>query len=82
MQYRLEIKHEALKQLRALSKEERRRIGHRIDALRVDLTGDVTKLTRSSGEYRLRVGSRRVLFLLEGDLIVIYAVKLRKDAYG
>ena len=31
--------------------------------------------------YRLRVGSFRVLFMLEGDLIVVYSIKDRKQAY-
>jgi len=29
----------------------------------------------------LRVGNFRVLFMLEGDLISVYAVKDRKEAY-
>ncbi|MDA1275431.1 MAG: hypothetical protein O2960_15525 [Verrucomicrobia bacterium] len=31
--------------------------------------------------YRLRVGDYRVLFRLEGNTIVVYDVKDRKDAY-
>lgn len=81
MRYRLEIKDEAREQLRALSKEQRRNIGWRLDALQTDLAGDVKKLSARSHEYRLRVGSFRVLFMLEGDLIVVYAVKDRKEAY-
>ena len=48
---------------------------------RRDCAGDVKKLSARSHEYRLRVGSFRVLFMLEGDLIVVYAVKDRKQAY-
>ena len=81
MHYRLEIKEEARQQLRALLKEDRRNIGWRLDALQNDLTGDIKKLTARTQEYRLRVGSFRVLFLLVGDLISVYAVKNRKDAY-
>jgi mRNA interferase RelE/StbE len=81
VRYRLEIKDEAREQLRALSKEQRRNIGWRLDALQTDLAGDVKKLSARSHEYRLRVGSFRVLFMLEGDLIVVYAVKDRKEAY-
>lgn len=69
MRYRLEIKDEARQQLRALPKEHRRNIGWRLDVLQTDLAGDVKKLTGRTQEYRLRVGSFRVLFLLEGDLI-------------
>ena len=81
MRYRLEIKDEARKQLRALPKEHRRNIGWRLDALQTDLAGDVRKLAARTLEYRLRVGSFRVLFTLEGDLIAVYAVKDRKEAY-
>jgi mRNA interferase RelE/StbE len=81
MLYRLEIKEEARQQLRALATEARRNIGHRIQLLQTDLTGDVKKLTARTQEYRLRVGTFRVLFMLEGDLISVYAVKDRKEAY-
>ena len=82
MRYRLEIKQEARKQLKALPKEKRLNVGRRLDALQVDLSGDVKKLTAKTHEYRLRVGSLRVLFTLENDLINVYAVKDRKKAYG
>jgi len=81
MLYRLEIKEEARQQLRALAKEHRRNIGWRLQSLQSDLTGDVKKLTARTQEYRLRVGNFRVLFMLEGGLINVYAVKDRKDAY-
>jgi len=81
MRYQLEIKDGARFQLRALTKEHRRNIGRRREAMRTDLAGDVKKLTARTQEYRLRVGSFRVLFRLEGDLISVYAVKDRKEAY-
>lgn len=81
MHYRLEIKEEARQQLRALHKDQRRNIGRRLDLLQDDLAGDVKKLTARTHEYRLRVGSLRVLFMLENDLISVYAVKDRKEAY-
>jgi len=67
--------------LRELPKEQRRLIGQRIEALRQDLQGDIKKLTATKNCYRLRVGDYRVLFVLEGDLIAIYGVRNRKDAY-
>jgi mRNA interferase RelE/StbE len=81
MRYRLEIKNEARQQLRALAKEQRRNVGRRLDALQSNLSGDVKKLTAKTHEYRLRVGSLRVLFTLEKDLISVYAVRDRKQAY-
>ena len=82
MRYRLEIKEEARQQLKALRKEPRRNVGRRLDALQTNLSGDVKKLTAKTHEYRLRVGSLRVLFTLEKDLISVYAVKDRKKIYG
>ena len=49
---------------------------------KIDLSGDVKKLSAKTHEYQLRVGTFRVLFTLENDLISIYAVKDRKKAYG
>jgi mRNA interferase RelE/StbE len=81
MSYRLEIKEEARQQLRAFGKEQRRNVGRRLDTLQRNLSGDVKKLTAKTHEYRLRVGSLRVLFTLEKDLISVYAVRDRKQAY-
>jgi mRNA-degrading endonuclease RelE of RelBE toxin-antitoxin system len=77
----LEIKDEACQQLRALAKEHRRNIGWRLHALQTDMAGDVKKLSARTHEYRLRVGVFRVIFLLEGDLISVSAVKDRREAY-
>jgi mRNA interferase RelE/StbE len=81
MQYRLEITDEAREQLRALPREDRRNIGRRLDVLQLNFAGDIKKLASRTSEYRLRAGSFRVLFMLEGDLIIVYAVKGRKEAY-
>jgi len=81
MRYRLEISEVALAQLRALAKEQRQHIGRKLEILQNDLQGDVKKLGGQAGKYRLRVGSHRVLFTLENDLIFVHLVKDRKDAY-
>ena len=81
MRYRIEISNKAREQLRALSKEDRRHIGWRMEEMREDLRGNVLKLQARGNYYRLRVGNFRVLFLLAGNAIQVYAVKDRKDAY-
>jgi mRNA interferase RelE/StbE len=81
MLYDLEIAEKAREQLRALSKDLRRTIGQRMEALCIDLQGDATKLKAQNNRYRLRVGSYRVLFVLAGSRIQVYAVKDRKEAY-
>jgi mRNA interferase RelE/StbE len=80
VKYRLEITRKAREQLRALPKEQRRKIGWRMEDMREGLRGDV-KLQAKGNYYRLRVGDFRVLFLLAGDAIQVYAVKDRKEAY-
>ena len=79
--YSLAISEEARDQLRALPREWRKRIGERMNELQNSLTGDVKKLAASDKKYRLRVGSYRVLFRLEGNQVSVYAVKDRKEAY-
>ncbi len=67
--------------MRALPKEMRRNVGQRIETMRDDLRGDVLKLRDKGNRYRLRIGTFRVLFVLAGDMIQVYAVKDRKEAY-
>jgi mRNA-degrading endonuclease RelE of RelBE toxin-antitoxin system len=66
-----EIKAEPMKVLRTLPPQARREIGFRLHRLQQDFSGDVTKLRSSKGEYRLRVGNRRVLFELVGNRIIV-----------
>ena len=81
MRYRIEISEKAREQLRALPKEMRRNIGQRMETMRDDLRGDVLKLRDKGNRYRLRIGTFRVLFVLAGDMIQVYAVNDRKEAY-
>ncbi|MGA2518775.1 MAG: type II toxin-antitoxin system RelE/ParE family toxin [Thermodesulfobacteriota bacterium] len=52
-----------------------------IEAMSVDLKGDVKRLTNFTPEYRLRVGDHRVLFEVENKYIVVYRVRHRREAY-
>ena len=81
MPYELEIKTEPMKFLRSLPPDARRQIGHHLNCLQRDFSGDVSKLRGSRKEYRLRVGEWRVLFELVGDRVVVYAIGDRKDIY-
>jgi mRNA interferase RelE/StbE len=81
MDYVVEFKPRALKDLNRLQQGERRRIFGKIENLQNSLAGDVKKLTGMTPEYRLRVGNYRVLFEIEGARVVIYRVLHRKKAY-
>jgi mRNA-degrading endonuclease RelE of RelBE toxin-antitoxin system len=52
-----------------------------MEAMRDDLRGDVLKLRDKGNRYRLRIRTLRVLFVLAGDVIQVYALKDRKKAY-
>lgn len=66
MIYQIEFKPRALKDLKAMNISEVPGIIERIEALKNDLAGNVKRLTHFTPEYRLRAGSYRVLFEVEG----------------
>ena len=82
MTYQVEFKPRAVRDLDALSPEVARRVIRKIESMQDDLAGDVKRLTQFTPEYRLRVGDYRVLFELEGDRIILYRVRHRREAYG
>ncbi|MFV1975864.1 MAG: type II toxin-antitoxin system RelE/ParE family toxin [Candidatus Scalindua sp.] len=53
----------------------------KIEALKENMFGNVKRLTNTEPEYRLRVGDYRVLFEVEGEVIVVYRIRHRKDIY-
>ena len=79
--YDIQFKPRAIKDLADLPARVQTRILAKIEALRVDLRGDVKRLTNFSLEYRLRVGKYRVLFEIEGEEVLIYRVRRRSEAY-
>lgn len=81
MKYTVGFKPKALRDLESLSPEIARRILAKIDLLRERLGGDVRRLTNFTPEYRLRVGDYRILFEIDGDQIVIYRIRHRRDVY-
>lgn len=82
MIYQIEFKPRAVKDMKSFTPEDRRRIMSKIEALQNNLSGDVKRLTNFTPEYRLRVGDYRILFETEGDKVLIYRIKHRKDAYS
>ena len=79
--YSIELMPKALKELKGLPKPELRKIIKKLHNLENGLTGDIKKLTNFSPEYRLRVGNYRILFEIEGQKILVYHIKHRKEAY-
>lgn len=82
MNYTVELKPRAIKDLRHLQKPDGSRIAEALERLQSDLTGDVKKLTNFTPEYRLRVGQFRVLFEIENETrIIVYRIVHRREAY-
>jgi mRNA interferase RelE/StbE len=81
MQYRVELKPRAVKDLRAIALAERARLLDRIENLENNLEGDVKRLTDFTPEFRLRVGNYRVLFEVDGQRVIVYRVLHRRDVY-
>jgi mRNA interferase RelE/StbE len=70
-----------IKDLKVLLKSDAKKVVEKIRSLEKGLNGDIKKLTNFSPEYRLRVGSYRVLFEIEEQRILVYRIKHRKEAY-
>ena len=81
MLYEIVFDEKAQKQLKKLPQFIADNITKKIKMLSNDLYGNVKKLSDYSPEYRLRVGDHRILFDLEGNKIVIHAVRNRQEGY-
>ena len=81
MRYTVELKPKAEKDLKAMPRDDARGMYGALLALENGLKGDIKKLTDHRPEYRLRMGKWRALFEIEGDKIVVYRIRHRKEAY-
>jgi len=81
MKYNIQFKPKAVKDIERLSSRMQLQIAKAIEAMSVDLKGDVKRLTNFTPEYRLRVGDHRVLFEVENKNIVVYRIRHRREAY-
>jgi mRNA interferase RelE/StbE len=81
MQYAVQFKPRAVKDIEKLSSQLQTKIINGIEIMTDDLMGDVKRLTNFTPEYRLRVGDYRVLFEIENESIIVYRVRHRRDVY-
>ena len=80
MQYRIEISEKAREQLALSRKTCAATLGSAWKQCATIFAA--TCGSRDKGNrYRLRIGTFRVLFVLAGNVIQVYAVKDRKEAY-
>jgi mRNA interferase RelE/StbE len=71
----------ALDDLDGLPARERAQILRKIERLEYGLHGDIKRLHEAEAAYRLRMGDYRILFDVEGGVIVIRRIGNRKDVY-
>jgi mRNA interferase RelE/StbE len=79
--YEVEYGPSALDDLDRLPARERAQILRKIDRLEHGLHGDTKHLHQAEAAYRLRIGGYRILFDVEGTIIVIRRIGNRKDVY-
>jgi mRNA interferase RelE/StbE len=79
--YQIEYGSAALDDLDDLPARERAQILRKIERLQLGLHGDIKHLHEAQAAYRLRMGNYRILFDVEGGVIIIRRVGNRKDVY-
>ncbi len=81
--YTIEFRSDALKQLKSLEKSERQRIAGALEILKTDPIPPNARRLKGSSNYRLKVGSYRVIYNFEsGKLkILVIANAHRRENY-
>ncbi len=78
----VELDDKAIKDLSKINKVDALKIFVKIENLKdFPKVANLKKLTNFEPPYRLRVGSYRVLFDIEENIIIVYNVKHRREAY-
>ena len=79
---KIEILDKAIKDLKKIDKVQAKKILNSISELvKYPNIANVKRLTNHNPTHRLRIGSYRVLFNIENDVIVVSRIKHRKDVY-
>ena len=79
--FQIEYGASALEDLDGLPARKRAQVLRKIERLQLGLHGDIKRLHEAEAMYRLRMGDYRVLFDVEGGVIVIRRIGNRKDVY-
>jgi len=79
--FRIEYGASSLKDLDRLPAKVRTQVLRKIDRLQHGLVGNIKRLQHAGSGFRLRMGDYRVLFDVEGDVIVIRRIGNRRDVY-
>ena len=75
---RIEYSKKAVKYINAMDKQTKQRLREAIEKIPL---GDIKRLQGTEDGYRLRVGTLRVLFTMENDVVYIDNIMPRGQAY-
>jgi len=82
MKYRLVYTQRAIKDIRKLEENVKRKIGEALKRYEENPLKYASNLTDAAmGTYRFRIGDYRVIFDIEGNDIVVLRVGHRRDIY-
>lgn len=84
MAYRIEFKPSAGKALAALPKPTQKRLLGRIEGLKDNPTPEGSKKLKGLEDlYRIRIGDYRVVYEVQGDVLLVLVVRIghRRDVY-
>ncbi len=84
MAYTIELKPAAVRDLRKLPADVRRRVAARIDALAIDPTPPGTETLKGEPNcFRLRLGDYRILYQVEGKGLTVLVIRVghRREIY-
>jgi len=84
MEYRVEVKDRAIKELAKLQADIGRRVLNSLEALAVNPRPmQSRKLVETASSYRLRVGDYRVLYQVDdkGKIITVFRIAHRREVY-
>ena len=81
--YKIEIKKSAAKELSRLPKKELIKVVEKIKLLSDEPRPSGCKKLSGDEKYRIRIGSYRVLYSIEDEILIVYVVKIghRKEVY-
>ena len=83
MTFKIFLEKTAKKQIEKLDKETARRILESLRELEKGFSArlDIKKLKGYDNHYRIRVGSYRIMLVIESGTVYIYDVSIRGNAY-
>lgn len=82
--YEVHIERRAVKELEKIASEEQEHILKKISVILSSSpfpAGNNPKRLKGERIFRFRIGDYRVIYTIEGNKVLVYAIRNRKDAY-